>query len=138
MWHHESMEAYSEDLRKKIVDAVERRGMGQCEAARAFAVSLSSVKRYVRKFPQGRSLSPGKAAGRRLKIGERARKLLEEDLKERPFATLQQRCDYLRAVAGLEVSRSVVCRTIKRMDRTRKKGWRAPASATSGSGPPGG
>ncbi len=138
MWHHESMEAYSEDLRKKIVDAVERRGMGRSEAARAFDVSLSSVKRYVRKFRQGRSLSPGRAPGRRPKIDERARKLLEEDLKERPFATLQQRCDYLRAVAGLEVSRSVVCRTIKRMDRTRKKGWRAPASATSGSGPPGG
>jgi transposase len=30
------MKAYSEDLRKKIVDAVERRGMGQSEAARTF------------------------------------------------------------------------------------------------------
>ena len=117
------MEAYSEDLRKKIVEAVERRGMGQSEAARNFNVSLSSAKRYVRKFRQGRSLSPGKAPGRRPKIDEQARKLLEEDLKERPFVILQQRCDYLRAVAGLEVSRSVVCRTIKRMDSTRKNGW---------------
>ncbi len=132
------MEAYSEDLRKKIVDAVERRGMGQSEAARTFDVSLSSVKRYVRTFRQGRSLLPGKAPGRRPKVDERARKLLEEDLKERPFATLQQRCDYLRAVAGLQVSRSVVCRAIKRMDSTRKKGRRVPQSETSGSGPPGG
>ena len=117
------MEAYSEDLRKMIVDAVERRGMGQSEAARTFDVSLSSVKRYVRKFRQGRSLLPGKAPGKRPKIDERARKLLEEDLKERPFATiLQQRCDYLRAVAGLDVSRSVVCRVLKQMDSTRKKG----------------
>jgi transposase len=92
------MQAYSEDLRKKkIVDAVERCGMGQSEAARTFDVSLSSVKRYVRKFRQGRSLLPGKAPGKRSKIDERARKLLEEDLKERPFATLQQRRDYLRA-----------------------------------------
>ena len=116
------MQAYSEDLRKKIVDAVERRGMGQSEAARTFDVSLSSVKRYVRKFRQGRSLLPGKAPGKRSKIDERATKLLEEDLKERPFATLQQRCDYLRAVAGLDVSRSVVCRLLKQMDSTRKKG----------------
>jgi transposase len=132
------MEAYSKDLRKRIVDAVEHRGMGQSEATRTFDVSLSSVKRYVRKFRQGRSLSPAKPPGRRPKIDEQARKLLDEDLKERPFATLQERCDYLRAVAGLEVSRSVVCRAIKRIDSTRKKGWRAPASATSGSGPPGG
>ena len=116
------MEAYSKDLRKRIVDAVEHRGMGHSEAARTFDVSLSSVKRYVRKFRQGRSLSPGKAPGRRPKIDEQARKLLEEDLKERPFATLQERCDYLRAVAGLEVSRSVVCRAIKRIGSTRKKG----------------
>ena len=85
------METYSKDLRKKrIVDAVEHRGMGQSETARTFDVSLSSVKRYVRKFRQGRSLSPGKAPGRRPKLDEQAKKLLEEELKERPFATLQE------------------------------------------------
>ena len=126
------MEAYSEDLRKKIVDAIERRRMGQSEAARTFDVSLSSVKRYLRKFRQGRSLSPGKAPGRRPKIDERARKLLEEDLGERPFATLRERCEYLRAVAGSEVSRSVVCGAIKRVGCTRKKGWRLPANVTRG------
>jgi transposase len=131
------MDAYSEDLRKKIVNTVEQRGMGQSEAARLFDVSLSSVKRYLRKFRQGRSLSPGKAPGKRPIIDEPVRRLLEEDLKERPFVTLRERCEYLRAVAGLEVSRSVVCRTIKRMDSTRKKGWQLPANETSGSEPPG-
>ena len=41
------MNPYSEDLRKKIVEAL-RRGMGKSEAARTFSVSLSSVKRYAR------------------------------------------------------------------------------------------
>jgi transposase len=126
------MEAYSEGLRKEIVDAIERRRMGQSEAARTFDVSLSSVKRYLRKFRQGRSLSPGKAPGRGPKLDERARKPLEEDLKERPFATLQERCDYLRAVAGSEVSRSVACRAIKRVDSTRKKGRQLPVNEMSG------
>jgi transposase len=132
------MDAYSEDLRKKIVDAVERRGMGQSEAARLFDVGLSSVKRYLRKFRQGRSLSPGKAPGKRPIIDEPVRRLLEEDLKKRPFVTLRVRCEYLRAVAGLEVSRSAVCRAIKRMDCTRKKGWQLPQSETNGSELPGG
>ena len=126
------MDAYSEDLRKKIVDAVEQRGMGQSEAARLFSVSLSSVKRYLRKFRRGESLSPGKAPGKRPIIDEPAQRLLEEGLKERPFVTLQERCGYPRVVAGLEVSRSVVCRAIKRMDCTRKKGRRLPQSETSG------
>ena len=100
------MDAYSEDLRKKIVEAVERRAMKKSEVARLFRVSLSSVKRYVRKFRQGRTLSPGKALGKRPKIDERARRLLEANLKERPFAKLHQRCEYLEALAGLRVSRS--------------------------------
>src|SRR5215217_8617772 len=91
------MDAYSEDLRKKIVEAVEKRGMKKSEAARLFGVSLSSVKRYVRKFRQGSSLSPGKAPGQSPKIDECASRLLEADLKERPFAKLRQRCEYLIA-----------------------------------------
>lgn len=132
------MDAYSKDLRKKIVDAVERRGMGQSEAARLFDVSLSSVKRYVRKSRQGRALSSGKAPGKRPIIDQRAWKLLEDDLEERPFVTLRQRCEYLRAVAGVRISRSALCRTLKRMERTRKKGAESPASEMSSEEPPGG
>ena len=51
------MNAYSEDLRKKIVEAVER-GMPKIEAARAFGVGISSVKRYVASYREGRSLAP--------------------------------------------------------------------------------
>ncbi len=51
------MKSYSEDLRHKIVAAVEQRGMSKTEAARLFDVSLSSVKRYSRMARQGNSLS---------------------------------------------------------------------------------
>jgi transposase len=40
------MKAYSEDLRRKIVQAVGG-GMGKSEVARTLGVSLSSIKRYV-------------------------------------------------------------------------------------------
>jgi transposase len=124
------MNAYSEDLREKIVEALGR-GMGKSEAARTFCVSLSSVKRYAELAEGGRSLAPKKRPGSKSKIDERSGKLLEADLEERPFATLQQRCEYLRAVASVEVSRSTVCRAIKRMDSTRKKGADQPQNATS-------
>jgi transposase len=47
------MHAYSEDLRKKLVEAIEK-GMGKSEAARTFGVSLSSVKRYAKMANEGR------------------------------------------------------------------------------------
>src|ERR687885_2706452 len=126
------MDAYSKGLRKKIVEAVERRGMKKSEVACLFGVSLSSVKRYVRKFRQGSSLSPGKAPGKRPKVDQRARKLLEADLKERPFAKLRQRCEYLEALAGLRVSRSTLCRALKRMGFTREKEQWVLVSKTNG------
>jgi transposase len=124
------MNAYSEDLRKKIVQAL-RRGMGKSQAARTFSVSLSSIKRYAKMAEEGRSLAPKKRPGSKPKLDERSRRLLRADLEERPFFTLQQRCEYLKAVASVEVSRSTVCRAIKRMEATRKKGGDQPQSATS-------
>ena len=96
----ESMNAYSEDLRKKIVEALPR-GTGKSEGARSFGVSLSSVKRYARMAEEGRPLAPKKRPGSRPKIDEGARKLLESDLEERPAATLPQRRQYLQKVAGV-------------------------------------
>ena len=128
--HHGDMNAYSEDLREKIIEAL-RRGMGKSEAARTFSVSLSSVKRYAKLAEEGRPLAPKKRPGSKPKLDERSSKLLEEDLKERPFITLQQRCEYLRTIASLEVSRSTVCRAIKRMNATRKKGEDRLQNATS-------
>jgi transposase len=115
------MNGYSEDLRRSIVSAVES-GMSKSQAARTFSVSLSSVKRYVNKANRGESLTPKKSPGSTPKLDEKAIKLLEEDLNERPYATLQDRRDYVHALTGLSVSRSTMCRAMARIGSTRKKG----------------
>jgi transposase len=90
------MKAYSEDLRAKILEAIDR-GMPKSEAARAFGVSRSSVKRYAAARREGRPLAPKKHPGSKPKLDERARKLLEADVEDRPAATLKHRCRFLRA-----------------------------------------
>ncbi len=113
--------------------------MSKAQAARTFSVSLSSVKRYVNKAGRGESLAPKKGPGSAPKLDEKARKLLEDDLTERPFASLQDRCDYyIGTVTGLSVSRSTMCRAIARIGSTRKKGDARLPSATSSREPPGG
>ena len=124
------MKAYSKDLRRKIVDAIER-GMPKTQAARTFGVGISTVKRYATKAQRGESLEPGRAAGKPPKIDERVGKLLQADLEERPFATLRERCEYVEALSGVSVSRSTMCRAIARIGSTRKKGGEAPQSETS-------
>ncbi len=116
------MRAYSEDLRKKIVAAIERRGMSKAEAARLFDVSLSSVKRYARSARQGDSLTPKKSPGRPRVVDEKAQVLLKEDVKERPSATIGQRRRFLEHITGTTLSDSTVRRLMKRMGFSRKKG----------------
>ena len=124
------MNAYSEDLRKKIVEAL-RRGMTKSEAARTFGVSRSSVKRYAKLTEEGRSLAPRKRPGSKPKMDESARRLLEADLEERPAATLSERQEFLRRVVGLSVSESTVSRMLRRLGWSRKKDHWERASATS-------
>jgi transposase len=50
------MKAYSEDLRRKIVEAFNR-GTNKSQTARLFGVSLSSVKRYAKMAREGRPLA---------------------------------------------------------------------------------
>lgn len=114
------MKAYSEDLRKKIVEAVQR-GMPKNEAARSFGVGISSVKRYVATARQGRSLAPKKRPGSKPKLDEGARRLLEADLQKRPAATLPERAQFLRRACGVLVSDSTISRMLRRMGFSRKK-----------------
>jgi transposase len=120
---------YSVDLRRRIVSSI-LGGMSKAQVARTFSVSLSSVKRYVEKAEKGESLAPKKRPGSSPKLDEKARKLLQEDIRERPYLTLRDRCGYIEAMTGLSVSRSTMCRAIARIGPTRKKGGDRPPNAT--------
>ncbi len=124
------MNAYSEDLRKKIIEAL-RRGMTKPEAARTFSVSRSSVKRYAKLAEKRRPLAPKKRPGSKPKMDQRARRLLEADLEERPSATLSERREFLQKAAGVWVSDSTVSRMLRRLGWSRKKDRWQRQSATS-------
>jgi transposase len=115
------MRAYSEDLRKKIVAAIER-GMPKAQAARLFDVSLSSVKRYARSARRGEPLTPKKSPGRPQKVSEEARVLLEKDVEERPAATISQRRRFLEHITTTTLSDSTVRRLMKRLGFSQKNG----------------
>src|SRR5215211_1025477 len=106
------MKAYSEDLRTKIVQAIDQRGMSKSQAARLFGISLSSVKRYARLANQGESLAPRKGGGRPL----------EADIRRRPAATIADRRHFLESLTGKTLSVPTLRRLLKRMGFSRKKG----------------
>jgi transposase len=102
------MNPYSEDLRKKIVEALSR-GTTKTEAARSFGVSRSSVKRYAKLAEEGRSLAPKKRPGSKPKMDENAKRLLEADLEERPPFGHPLRAARVLGAGGRALGQRVYC-----------------------------
>ncbi len=126
------MKPYSIDLRQKIVESV-RRGVSKSETARRFGVNRSTVKRYLKQLDEEGALAPRKAPGSPPKLDESAIRLLEEDIKARPWATHRQRSEFLYVTCGVEISEATVCRTVKRrIGNSRKKDRQERAHGTSG------
>ncbi len=99
-----------------------QRDAKESEAARAFGVSRSSVKRYAAARREGRPLAPRKHPGSKPKLDQRARKILEADVEERPAITLKERCRFLKEMVGVSVSESTLSRLLRKMGFSPKFG----------------
>jgi hypothetical protein len=79
--------------------------MSTAQAARPLDVNLSSVKRYARTLRQGDSLTPKWGTGRPRKLDKGAQALLQEEVEERPAATISQRRGFLEQITGTDPKR---------------------------------
>jgi transposase len=131
-----AMKPYSEDLRLRIVKALYV-GTSKSAAARLFSVSLSSVKRYAKIAERGESLEPRKGGGRPPKADETIQRLLEEDVHERPAATIADRSRFLQSMTGKSLSVSTLKRLLKRMSFSQKNGLWGRWNGMSGEERPG-
>ncbi len=131
-----AMKPYSEDLRLRIVKALYV-GTSKSAAARLFSVSLSSVKRYAKIAERGESLEPRKGGGRPPKADETIQRLLEEDVHERPAATITDRSRFLQSMTGKSLSVSTLKRLLKRMSFSQKNGLWGRWNGMSGEERPG-
>jgi transposase len=109
-------------------------GMSKAEAARTFAVGLSTVKRYVRQQQRTGSLDPRRSPGRTPTIGPQQEEQLRSQLRAHPAAYLDEQCALWEAAQGIRVSTKSMSRAIHKAGFTRKKGRWVPVSATRPNG----
>jgi transposase len=131
------MKAYSEDLRQRIVEAVER-GMPRAEVVSTFRVSLATIKRYLKQQRDTGHLTPRPRPGRPATTGAALTAQLDRLLLADPDATLDDLCQRWQTLSGLRVSVATMSRAIRRLGWTRKKRRWVRLSATSSSGRPSG
>ena len=114
------MKAYAEDLRSRIVAAVDG-GMPRSEAARVFGVGRATVKRYLALRRATGQLAPRPSRGPfPIKMTALAA-ALPDRLAEAPDATLAEHCAWYETTAGVRVADTTMSRVIRRLGWTRKK-----------------
>jgi len=114
------MKAYSADLRWRVVLAIDRE-MTRRQAAEVFAVSVRTIKRWLKQRGETGDLAPkpvpGPVAVKRRALEE----ALPARLAEHADASLEGHCAWWRGVSGVEVSTATMSRAISALGWTRKK-----------------
>ena len=121
---------YSEDLRKRVVAAVETGGLSCNQAAKRFGIGISTAIGWVRRLRETGSVAPGKMGGHRPKaISGEHRVWLLQRLKDRDF-TLRGLVAEL-ADRGLQVDYRSVWEFVhaeKLSFKKKRGGWRTRSS----------
>lgn len=115
------MKAYSEDLRLRVLAAVDG-GMPRSEVVRVFGVSSATLTRYRRLRRETGGLAPRPRPGRRSEQREALRAGLLPRVQAHPDATLAEHCAWWEAARGVRVSPATMSRVILHdLGWTRKK-----------------
>jgi transposase len=122
---------YSDDLRRRILEALERGEGSELELAARFRVSYGYVKKIRRQqLRTGTMLRVPHRPGRKPKFTEPIRAQLRRWLKQQPDLTLAELQDKLREDEQLGVSRPSLWMVLKKMGLRLKKSHSTPAKGT--------
>lgn len=109
------------------------RGISRREVVRTFSISLTTLKRWLKRTREGKDLSPGVSTGRKRRILAtlEEKKALWRQLDENDDATLERHCELWEEGAGTRVSVSTMSRAIRnKLGWTFKKRRWVPPNAT--------
>ncbi len=114
------MKAYSQDLREKVLRAVDQGHLRE-EIVKVFGVSLATIKRYLKQHRETDTVAPKAIAGRPpKKLGQLQAELVPQLQAHNDFR-LEDHCQLWEQTYGVKVSTATMSRAIKRVGWTRKK-----------------
>ena len=122
------MQAYSTDLRERVVHSVER---GECnipQAAQRFQVSEPSIERWLARWRATGSCAALPYAGGPVRQLAAAEKAIRAAVKAQPDATLAELCETVKRATHIASTPGMMCRELQRLSLPRKKSRSTPPS----------
>jgi transposase len=108
------MNAYSRDLRLRVLAAVDR-GIPRKEVIELFGVSRSTIKRWPKRRRQTGDVNIHEIPGRPSVKGAALRGWLPGHLRANPDLTLKEHCEAFEDEGGVEVSEATMSRNMARL-----------------------
>jgi transposase len=112
---------YSQDLRDRVIDAVERGKLSRRAAARHYEVSESVAIKWLERLERHGSREPVGHGGHRASKLMPHRDFLTAARAEKPDITLQALCDRFLAERGVKADTSMMSRFFRKIGVTVKK-----------------
>lgn len=113
--------AYSQDLRDRVIDAVEQEGMSRRAAAARFGVSESAAIKWLQRYEGTGHRRPVGTGGHRPSTVKPHQDFIEAALKDKPDITLEALGQRLWTERGVKADTSVLSRFLRREGITFKK-----------------
>lgn len=116
------MQAYSLDLRQRVVRAYEQDQDSIAEIATRFGVGPTFVKKMLRQHRETGDLKERPhGGGRPASLSSKHRRLLRQKVQREQDISLSELQTYLQETAQVEAHVSTISRTLKALDLPRKK-----------------
>jgi transposase len=122
---------YSQDLRDRVIDAVEKSGLSRRGAAERFGISDSAAIKWVERVERIGSRTAARMGGYKPRKLDPHRDFLEAARTEKPDITLQGLCDHLLSERAVKADTSMMSRFFRRVGVTFKKRRSSRASRTA-------
>jgi transposase len=112
---------YSQDLRDRVIEAVEWEGMSRRAAAERFGISESAAIKWLQRVRDQGLHTALAMGGKRPSVLAPHRAFVEAALAAKPDSTLQALCNRLCAEREVKVDTSMMSRFLRREGITAKK-----------------
>jgi transposase len=122
------MKPYSQELRERILQALQARDESQATIAQRYAVSRSFVERLWQRWRQTGSCAAFPHAGGRQRSLRAAEALIRSTVGRAPDVTLARLCERVARAKGIAVSPQTMCLEIQQLRLPRKKSRSGPVS----------
>jgi transposase len=121
MWYIDGMKPFSQDLRERVLAAVQETNLSQAKIAHAFKISQPALEKWLHRQRETGTCAALPHGGGHPRALAGCEAFIRNQVKKQPDITLDELCSRVAEAKGVRASPSMMCRELQRLRLPRKK-----------------